>query len=175
MTPACSACFLLHALICFYIHRCMVMVLYRLMQAIVGGCPHKPSRFLAAPVNDKRQLIKGLLLWEMYPSLRLLNQSQPCKGEGIPKGCRGSYVLISWIFLHGDGDYTKNSEKIAHWIAADSKRKIKITWDYLCWYWAWMTPLKVYIYIYILNLRTLNPRSIHNCAHVFLISIHPVP
>lgn len=35
------------------------------------------SFFLAAPVNDKRQLIKGLVLWEMYPSSRLLNQSQP--------------------------------------------------------------------------------------------------
>lgn len=67
------------------------------------------SFFLAAPVNDKRQLIKGLVLWEMYPSSRLLNQSQPWNGKkrGIPKGCRGSCVLIS-----SDGDCTRR--KLPH-------------------------------------------------------------
>lgn len=41
------------------------------------ACSHQTSQILAAPVNDNRQLIKGLVLREMYPSSRLLNQSQP--------------------------------------------------------------------------------------------------
>lgn len=65
-------------------------------------CPHKPSRFLAARVNDKRQLIKGPVLWEMYLLSRLLNQSQARRGKRILKGCCGSYVLISLILLHHD-------------------------------------------------------------------------
>lgn len=69
--------------------------------------------FLAAAINDKRQLIKGLVLREMYPPSRLPNQSQPCEEEGTPRGGRGSYVLISRVFLHGDGDYRKISGKIA--------------------------------------------------------------
>lgn len=94
------------------------------MQAIVLGVCHKPSRVLAAPVNDKRQLIKGLVLWEMYPLSRLLNQSQPFIGKGIPKGCCGSYVLISSTLLHQDGDCRgKLWENHPSWIPADSNQK----------------------------------------------------
>lgn len=123
------------SMLCFLSSSCSHLFLhsllygYGIVTANAGysfGCPRKPSRFLAAPVNDKRQLIKGLVLWEMYPSSRLLNQSQPCKGKGIPKACCGSYVLISWILLHQDGDYTgKLWENCPPWIAADSKRDKK--------------------------------------------------
>lgn len=72
MTSVCSGFFLLHALICFYIHYCMGMVLLRLMQAIVLDVLkiQQDLWWVSAPVNDKRQLIKGLVLWEMYPSSR---------------------------------------------------------------------------------------------------------
>lgn len=81
--------------------------------AVAVGVLRSHHDFLAAAFNDKRQLIKGLVLREMYPSSRLPNQSQPCEEEGTPRGGCGSYVLISRVFLHGDGDYRKISGKIA--------------------------------------------------------------
>lgn len=53
--------------------------------------PANSSGFWAVPGNGMRQLIKGPVLWEMYPALCLLEQSQPCEGAEIPT----SYVLIS--------------------------------------------------------------------------------
>lgn len=47
------------------------------METIVLSVFISHQEFLAAPLNDKGQLIKGLVLWEMYPSSHLLNQSQP--------------------------------------------------------------------------------------------------
>lgn len=77
--------------------------------------PFFPFSFLPPSINDKRQLIKGLVLREMYPSSRVwpTNHGPARRREGAMRGCRGSYVLISRVFLHRDADYRRISRKIA--------------------------------------------------------------
>lgn len=121
--------FLLLALTCFF--RSFfpsTAVCPRTVAQTIVVWPHKSSRFLATLVNGRRQLIKGPVLWEMYPSSRLLNQSQRCKkGRGTRKGCHASYVLISSTLLHWSliAPKKKHRKDCLSLDAADSQRKEK--------------------------------------------------
>lgn len=97
------------------------------METVVLSVLIGHQKFLAALLNDKGQLIRGLALWEMYPSSNLLNQSQSCSEKRNSKKKKKATVhtpsLVEYCctkMMIGE----ENCMKIIYYrFAAKSKRK----------------------------------------------------